>query len=1189
MDCPHCQTPNPASAARCLKCDTPFPMDQPTLNDRLDPSATLDGEFAKDWSAAVTSPDQADGSASKFFLKPGSLVAHRYEIHECLGTGGMGSVYKARDRELDRFVALKVIRPDLAGDSEILRRFKQELILARQVTHKNVIRIFDLGEDNKLKFITMEYIDGRNLKSLVVEKGKLSYQETVGIMQQVSLALEAAHAEGVIHRDLKPHNIMLDSHGKVSVMDFGIARSMAPGGMTITGALLGTPEYMSPEQVRGEHVDGRSDLFSLGLILFELLTGKKPYDSDTAESSMFKRTAVRALSAVVADPNVPPLLNEIVAKCLERDPKERYQTARQLWDDLEKWNQGAGLPPWTLVQRRFQRFATTRSVVLAASLLLILAVSAFGYRQWRASGARVNPSAKTAVAAQAMAVFPFRNASGDQKLDWLGSSMADMLTEDLGQSVALRTVSATRVNQILQDLRIDPEARLDARTVERLAEYSNANLIVVGQFLKFGDQVQIELTLQDIKTGRNSAFKKVAAEEKDVLQSIDGLAKEIRGNLSLSSSAIQELESQAIKPSSNSLEALRHYDQGLQAARKGNNLAAIKEFTTSTAADPNFALAFSKLGETYAKLGQDNDSEVASLKAVELSQTLPPQEKYLIAASHSRIMKEYPKAIASYEELAKVRPGDTDTLFDLATLYENSANYEKARQYYLKVRELDPKRVDALLALGRVEIESGTSQNGLDYLSSALNLAIQFNQDEPRADILQAMGVAYQDLNRLREALRSFQDSLEIKQRLGLKNGAAESLSAIAQVQLALGKPDLALRGYNDALKLLRETGDKAGVAGVLNDLGNFYNDRGESGKALALFKECLQIQTELGNEASQGMALNNIGNTYLAQADYADAHTYFEQALQHREKSQNSTDIAETLHNLAETSANLGLFDQAIDHYMHALNLRRGLDDKRGAAIETYSMGVVFGMRSRYGASLSSTEEALKTFRALGEKSFWMALILGGYGRVLAQVGQTDESQKNLNEALGIASELKNQILIAQIKGFQGDASFYHGDYKTAYSLYQEARNAGVHTSDHQLDLVTKMNLARVAVEEGRPQTAIATLQSVRDSANAAGIKYLALQCSVALSKALILSKRYPQAQAELQRALVAGEKLGTSELVAQSHDLLARVADANGNASESQHQHLEALTILDGIQKESHLDLRGRSDFTQILTAKR
>ena len=227
--------------------------------------------------------------SSAAVLQIGQLLGGRYEILQLLGEGGMGAVYKATDRELDRFVALKVIRPELASNPAILARFKQELLLAHQVTHRNVIRIYDLGDAEGIKFITMEFIEGKDLRSLIREKKKYAPEEAVEVIQQVCQALEAAHNVGVIHRDLKPQNIMQDATGRILVMDFGLARTLGGDGMTQTGAIVGTMEYMSPEQALGKELDQRSDIFALGLILYEMLTGKRDLFRPTALSPALLR------------------------------------------------------------------------------------------------------------------------------------------------------------------------------------------------------------------------------------------------------------------------------------------------------------------------------------------------------------------------------------------------------------------------------------------------------------------------------------------------------------------------------------------------------------------------------------------------------------------------------------------------------------------------------------------------------------------------------------------------------------------------------------------------------------------------------------------------------------------------------------------------------------------------------------
>src|SRR5258708_12636216 len=267
------------------------------------------------------------GLSSTTFFAPGTLLGARYRVLRVLGQGGMGAVYQARDQELDRIIALKVIRPELASNPSILQRFKQELILSRNVTHKNVVRIFDLGEADGTRFITMEYVEGEDLRGILRRKGKFSAKTTVTIIQQICRALEAAHAEGVIHRDLKPQNVMRDPQGRAAVMDFGLARSLESDGMTQTGALVGTLEYMSPEQALGASLDQRSDLFAVGLIFYELLTGKAPYKADTPIANLMKRTHERAIPASDVDASMPVSLSVIVSRCLECDTKCRYPTA----------------------------------------------------------------------------------------------------------------------------------------------------------------------------------------------------------------------------------------------------------------------------------------------------------------------------------------------------------------------------------------------------------------------------------------------------------------------------------------------------------------------------------------------------------------------------------------------------------------------------------------------------------------------------------------------------------------------------------------------------------------------------------------------------------------------------------------------------------------------------------------------
>jgi serine/threonine protein kinase/tetratricopeptide (TPR) repeat protein len=1120
------------------------------------------GGVATGWSSPAP-PRTAEGVRPP--LQAGSLLGARYEILQMLGQGGMGAVYKARDRELDRLVAIKVIRPDLAGDPDSLKRFKQELILARQVTHKNVVRIFDLGEAEGYKFITMEYIEGRDVKSILAERAKLAPEEAMGIVEQVCRALDAAHTEGVVHRDLKPQNIMLDKEGKVLVMDFGIARSMETPGLTQTGALVGTPEYMSPEQAKGEDVDARSDLFTLGIIFYQLLTGKTPFQANTIVATLLKRTQERAIPPVKEDPSVPPYLSDVVVKCLEIEPQHRYQSAQEILHDLATRH---GPRTRTL---RFPRFRTveefpTKWVAPALAVVLLLTLGIL----FRAKIFGPAGKPKSTGPAISLAIVPFRNASGDPSLDWLGPSLAEMLSTDVGQSSYLRTVSADRLQQTFHDLRIEPNSKLDPDTVRHVAEFSNAQTVVWGHYGKFGNQIRIEATLQDFRRDRTAPLKLEAANEAALPETVDRLARAIRENLSLSASVVKELQVQAFKPSSKSIAALRDYNEGLELARQRNDLEARKRLEAATEEDPEFALAYAKLSEVYSLLGYENEAEVASRKAVELSENLPAAEKYRIAASHLRILRDYPKAIEAYENLAKAAPNDTDIQSALAFLYRNSGAYDKARSLYGRRLERDPKSADALFGMGRVEVLSGNLQTALDYLNRALTITIQLENDEEKALILHIVGVAYRKLNKPDEALRNYQESLAIARRLGEKGAMARNLNEMGQLLYGVGKSDEALRNYQDALKLRRDIGDKQGIGETLIDLGNLYNERGDLDQALQRYQESLQIQRDLSDEFSQAICLNNMGNIYLGRGDYQEALTFYQQALQLREKLKVPAEIAETVHNLGEATLRMGQFDQALSQYLRALELYRAAGSKRDAAIESHSTAMVFEYQGRYGAALNAEEEALKVFRGLQGHGFWLGDILSGYGNALSLVGRSGEAQKNLDEALSLARGIKSEPLIAQILNYQGDLSFYRGDLKSARSQYEQALRIATHTSDREKVLVAKINLATVAAGEGRSQQATSALKTLSEQADTLGLKYLSVECSVYLAQALISTKNYTGAQQELQRALDRSEKLGLRMLLAKSHFLLATVLRLKSNNAEAQRHYHEAVRMLDDIRKE-------------------
>ena len=1156
-----------------------------------DPDATLvDVDATADIDATIVgrlvppSPPRRQASGlfvSAAVLQAGDVLGGRYEILQLLGEGGMGAVYKARDRELDRFIALKLIRPELAASPAILARFKQELLLAHQVTHKNVIRIYDLSEADGVKFITMEFIEGVDLRRLLLDHGKLAPIEAVDLIRQACFALHAAHTVGVIHRDLKPQNIMQDTHGRILVMDFGLARSVDSEGMTQTGALVGTMEYMSPEQAMGSELDQRSDIFALGLIFFELLTGKMPYKADTALASLLKRNQERAIPAVDLDPSIPKGLSDIVGKCLEREVNARYGNAQEILDDLDAWRGDRPILASTVsipVPQAPKKVMPWKWI--GAGMLAALVVAG----GWLLRGKIPSQGGKTTVQGPvaSLAILPFRNASGDPGLDWLGSSVAEMLSTDVGQSSQLRTVSPDRLYRIFTDLRISSATVLDPPTIRRVADFSSADRVVWGQYAKFGDQIRIDAKLQDIKNDTTIPLKIDIPSEKEIPGAIDRLADSIRQQLALPENVVKELKASSFQPTSTSVEALRDYNQGIVLQREGKNLEAQKQFEAATKTDPLFALGFSKLAQTYSSLGYDNEAEQTARRAVDLSQKLPEAEKYLIAAVRAQITKNFPDAIKAYENLAKASPDNTDVQSALAGLYEESGDYAKASEYNQKILAANPSDITATLAAGRLAVSSGKPQDSLDPLNRALTLSVQLDNQEQKAAALQYMGGAYRMLNKPEDALRNYQEALAILRQLGQKRGIAHSLNEMARMQALLGKNKDALANFQQAQQIRRDIGDKRGLGDTLIDFANFVDDRGDHEQALRMYKEALQIQRDVGNETLQASCLNNIGSIYFQKSRYEDALAYFQQALQFYEKSKSRRDIADILHNLAETSVRMGQPDSAVSQYMQALEVWRSIDDTRDVAIESYALGKMFASQGRFGAAINSKQDALKTFTDLKDKTYFMAEIQSGYGESLILAGRGEEAKTYLNDALALAHELNNDGLVSQTLGFQGDAAYYRGDSKSASSLYEQALQAAAHSKEPDRILLAKINIAKVAIQEGRAQQAISSLGSLRQQADELGLKQMSVECSIYMAEAMAQKHDDAHAQQELERALVWIDKVGLKPLSAQAHYLLATVLRSSGHQGEAQQHYGSTLQLLDEMRKEPGSEkILQRADF--------
>ena len=468
MVCPGCNADNPASVRFCHQCGRSFQAADDAQTVMLDGSAGGPGPPPGASQSATWASPAASGARPVMpaNMAPGTAFGNRYRIEALLGEGGMGAVYKAYDTELGRTVALKLVRPELATSPQTMQRFKQELLLASKISHKNILRIHDLGDAGGVKFITMALVEGTDLSGLIEKGGRLPFDRALKFTRQLCSALEAAHNEGVVHRDLKPQNILIDQSDNIYVSDFGLAKSLEAEAtmMTRSGQILGTPRYMSPEQVEARDVDHRADIYSMGLIIYEMFTADIPFRGESAMQLMYQRVTAEPQDPRTIFPEMPDYLATIILKCLERDPAKRYQTAREVLDDLDAQNAPALSPSATTttttsapkagpkpgsatISIEIPRPTGRWGIVIGAVALAVVLIFAIPATRHLILGAPKD-AAVSSQPTHYVAVLPV-NYQGDQLFSYIGDGVVDTLAAKLAGLKNVYVASGKNVDNVI--------------------------------------------------------------------------------------------------------------------------------------------------------------------------------------------------------------------------------------------------------------------------------------------------------------------------------------------------------------------------------------------------------------------------------------------------------------------------------------------------------------------------------------------------------------------------------------------------------------------------------------------------------------------------------------------------------------------------------------------------------------------
>lgn len=649
-------------------------------------------------------------------LSRGSVIGH-YEVTGSLGSGGMGEVYRAKDTKLKREVALKILPEHVSKNPDSLTRFEREAVVLAQLSHPNILSIHDFGNFDGTTVAIMELLEGRTLREILDADG-LSVRRSLEISAEVAEGLAAAHSKGIVHRDLKPENIFLTEDEQIKILDFGLARiepAKSPKGdrddtiptETEPGVIKGTIGYMSPEQLRGHVVDGRSDIFSLGCILYEMLTGQRAFAKATMADTMTALLAENPPDFLESGRQVPPEAERVTSHCLEKDPARRYQSAR----DLALHLRSLASSPDISVGFGWPRIRRNPRIRLAALLVLVLlAVAAAWFFMLRSRPAvpQTRPS---------VAILYFENNTGDSSLDWLRTALTNMLVTDLSQSPQLEVLSTDRLYQILKELGNLEEPTVSFESIQRLARRASVGTVVLGSFVRAGETFRLSTRIQDAVTGRILATERVeGVGESSIFQMVDELTRRIQTALEVSDSGGKSAKGiEAVTTSS--FEAYRYYSQADELHSQSKEREAIPLLEKAVELDPEFAMALAKLSVTHWNLGHVQEAHDYARRALERVDRLPARERYYIEGRYYSLDPEtIPKAVEAYETAIALYPDHMAARHNLAALYTQLERFDDAITQYEALRKAGSAFAGTYTNLANVYAQIGEIDKGYSVL-----------------------------------------------------------------------------------------------------------------------------------------------------------------------------------------------------------------------------------------------------------------------------------------------------------------------------------------------------------------------------------------------------------------------------------------------------------------------------------------
>lgn len=1086
-----------------------------------------EGELTLSDSAFVQLPAEERVRSGHASFLPQTILAKRFRIVRFIARGGMGEVYEAEDLELQEHVAVKCIRFEYAQQEHATERFRREIQLARRVTHPNICRTYDVfrhveaeteGDPQEILVVSMELLSGKTLSQELREKGKLTPEEAMPIIVQLAAGLGAAHEAGVVHRDFKSANVMLVPVGREAegvravITDFGLARDTTRDASKLTGTLdvIGTPAYMAPEQLNGGKITPATDIYALGIVMFEMLTGNVPYSGDTAIGMAMRRLTEAAPSPRANVPGLDPKWEATVLHCLERAPADRFANT----GEIVKTIQGELKPP---VRRRGGKLRMGWPQWAAAGAIAALVVALAGGGVWYK-----NQVSKTQTAAQrnnaasdegkqrpSVAVLGFRNMTETASAGLLGDMLSDGLWSQLDID-EVRFITPSRVDEMKHNLGITEVASsLDSKQLARIQDYLGCETIITGSYRVIpggaGKKVEWNIHLLGKGAGTTGGSIQQTGTESDLNGMIAVVGKLIRTKLGVELSVAEE--SRLGNSLSTNPEALRSFSEAREKRRRFDVSGAIRGLEKAIAADPEFAQAHSALAEAWAELGYESKAGEAAKKAMDHSSKLSAEARGVIAGRYSEMTHDWPKAIENYASLRTLFVDDPEYGLLLARAQTSAGKGQAALATLDQTQQKNVATgMSAQLDLARSEAQESLGDFH-EQLKAATSATEKANSLQSKLLLARGRIQECSALINLGDAVkaRPFCDEAQkLNTEAGDQLGAARAINVVANAAWQQGNIAEAKNMYEQALGIAQMIGDKIDEAGALNNLANILDSQGDREGAIRMYQKSMQVAQERDDKAGLAMAEQNLGVVYFEKGDAKAGSAMQQRAiLIAREVGDKSTE-ATILNNLCLSWLDAGELKKAQMNCEDSLRLRTEIDSKPDVARSLVSRGSIRMAEGNLAGARKDYEDALHMQELLGQKSD-IAYTQISLGRLALEEGKladaqtlTTDAAKELSIEKDAGGEAEARALLGWAKALAKDASGAAAELAAASKLSEKSL-------DNKTRFRVELTAAAIDSEVGKNEEAAATLVKLEKSARGAGWVALALEAKLALGKAEI------------------------------------------------------------------------------------